>query len=485
METTAGPYIGLIFQYFLTISTAWARISDADVDAEYAKRNEKVKLDLAVFTANLFRAGIQPTAAELTAQFNAHEDTYKIPEKRRVRFLSVGADALRATMTATPQEIEAHYKDNMQLYSTPEQVRASHILLKTEGKDEAAVKKEAESVLAKVKAGEDFAGLAKKYSQDDANKDKGGDLDYFGRGVMAKEFEDAAFSLAPGQVSDLVKTQFGFHIIKVVDKKAASSRPLDQVREQIANEIKQAKAQQQTAQLADDVAKEVKDPSDLDKVAKARGLSVGDSGLFARGEPLAGLGFAPAVSAQAFTMEQGKISGKLQTTQGFAFIALTEIAPPHVPKLDEVKDKVSDDVIRLKAIEVAKAKATAMAQAAVKGNFAAAAKAAGVDVKNTDFIPRGSPLPDIGVNSAVDDAVFALKAGQTTGPIATDAAVVVALVKDRQDIKPDSLSADRDALRDELLQQRRQSFFAAYMAKAKAKMKIQYNEETIKSIAGT
>jgi len=465
--------------------TGWVRVADAEVDAEYRKRNEKVKLDLAVFTANQFRAGIQPTDAELAAQFNAHQDSYKMPEKRRVKFLAINADALAETMTATPEEIEARYKSNIQVYSTPEQVRASHILFKTEGKDEAAVKKAAETVLAKVKAGEDFAALAKKYSEDDSNKDKGGDLDYFGRGTMAKEFDEAAFSLKPGEVSDLIKTVFGFHIIKLVDKKAASTRPLDEVRAQLTEQVKQEKAQQHASRTAEETAKEIKEPKDLERVAKARGLSVGDSGLFARSEPLAGLGFAPAVAAQAFTMQKDTVSGQLQTNQGFAFIALTEIKPPYVPKLDEVRDKVREDVIRLKAVELAKSKAAAMAQTAVKGNFAAAAKGAGVEVKSTDFVPRGTALPEVGVNSAVDEAVFALKAGETSRPIVTDNAVVVSMVKERQDVKPESLATERDALRDELAQQRRQDFFAAYMAKAKAKMKIQYNEETIRTILGS
>jgi peptidyl-prolyl cis-trans isomerase D len=465
--------------------TGWVRVSDADVDAEYRKRNEKVKLDLAIFTANKFRSDIQPTDAELTAQFTAHQDTYKIPEKRRVKFVAVDAQALLAKAIVTPQEVAAQYQANQQTYSTPEQVRASHILLKTEGKDDATVKKAAEAVLAEAKAGKDFAALAKKYSEDDTNKDKGGDLDFFGRNIMAKEFEDAAFSMKPGEIRGPVKTQFGYHIIKLVDKKAAATRTLDQVRPQIEQQLKQTKAQNEAAQVATQIGTEIKTPDDLDRVAKARGLTVGDSGLFSRDEPLAGLGFAPSVASEAFSMQQGKVSGQLRTNEGFAFIALTETKPPYVPKLEEVKDKVREDVIKQKAVDLAKAKAVAMAEAASKVKFAAAAKAAGADVKSTDFIGRGTALPDVGVNGAVDDAVFGLKTGQNTGAIATDNAVVVAFVKERQDIKPEALATDRDALRDELIQQRRQEFFASYMGKAKEKMKIEYNQETIRTILGT
>ncbi len=249
---------------------------------------------------------------------------------------------------------------------------------------------------------------------------------------MVPEFDDAVFAMQPGQISDLVKSQFGYHIIKLVDKRPAVTKTLADVQKQLEDQIRMEKAQTEAQKSADEVAKQITAPADLDKVARARGLQVGDSGLFARDEPLAGLGFAPNVAAEAFTMQQDKVSGELRTNQGFAFIALTEVKPPAMPKLDEVKDKVRDDVVRVKALDVAKAKAATMAQAA-KGNFAAAAKSAGVEVKSTDFIARGTALPDVGVSPAVDAAVFSLKPGDTTQPITTDTAIVIARVKERQD----------------------------------------------------
>jgi peptidyl-prolyl cis-trans isomerase D len=461
---------------------AWVRVTDAEVDEEYRRRNEKVKLDLAVFTANQFRAGITPTDAELEAQFKAHPDTYRIPEKRRVRYLAVSSEAIRPRMTVTPQEIEARYNQNSQAYSTPEQVRASHILFKLEGKDEAAVRKQAEAVLAKVKTGTDFAALAKQFSEDDQSKASGGDLDFFGRGAMTQEFEDAAWALEVGKTSEIIKSPFGLHIIKLTDRKAATTKTLAEVRGQLEDQLRWEKAQAEAQRIGDESAKEIDDPGDLDTVAKARGLTVGDSGLFSREEPLAGLGVAPAVTSEAFSMEQGKVSGLLRTSQGLAFIALAEIKPAYAPQIEEVKDKVREDVVKLKAVEVAKTRAAAMAQA--KGNFAAAAKAAGVEVKTTDLITRGSALPEIGVSSAVEDAVFALKAGEISAPISTDNAVVVARVAERQDFNPTELQNAREGIRGELLQARRSQFFAAYMTKAKSKMQIEFQPEAIKTLLG-
>ena len=475
---------GLLSEKLQGAVTAWIQVTDAEAEAEYRKQNEKVKLELAVFTASKFNSAIAPTEQEIAAYFTANQETYRTPEKRRVRYLSIDAEAIKATRTVTPAEVAARYQESRAQYTSPEMVRASHILFKTgPDKDEAAQRKAAEGVLAKVKAGEDFAALAKKYSED-GSAAQGGDLDFFPHERMTKVFSDAAFAMKPGQVSDIVKSEFGFHIIKTTDRKPAGTQPLEAVRAQIEDQMKFEKAQAEAQTIADQAAKQIDDPSDLDTVAKARGMTVSDSGLFSRDEPLLGLGFAPAVAAAAFTMEQGKVSGQLRTNQGFAFIALTEIKPPAIPALADVKDKVRNDVIRIKAVELAKTKAAAMAQAAQRGSFAAAAKAAGADLKTTELITRNTAYPEVGVEPALDDAVFGLPKGGTSGPISTESAVVVAHVVDRADVTPETLAKERSQTANQLMQQRRQEFFTAYMAKAKEKMKINFHEAALKTVFG-
>jgi parvulin-like peptidyl-prolyl isomerase len=382
----------------------------------------------------------------------------------------------------TDAEIQAQYQSNIATYSTPEQVHVRHILLKTEGKDDATVKAAAEGILAKAKApGADFAKLATQYTEDEGSKDKGGEYE-FGRGQMVKEFEDASFGLKPDEISGLVKSEFGYHIIKLLDKRDATVKTLAEVKPQIDDQLRWTKAQTEAQKINDEVAPSIKTPADLDRIAQARGLVVGDSGLFARDEPLAGLGFVPSVSAEAFNLKEGAVSASLRTDRGFAFISLAEVQAPHAPKLDEVKAKVREDVIRLKAVDLAKAKAQAVSQG--KANFAAAAKAAGVEVKTTELITRGTALPEVGVNGVVDDAVFALAQGDVSAPITTETAVVVARVVEKQSGTPEGLTAEKDALRGQLLQQARQEFFASYMTKAKTKMKIVINDAVVKQLIG-
>jgi peptidyl-prolyl cis-trans isomerase D len=475
---------GLLSEKLQGAVTAWIQVTDAEAEAEYRKQNEKVKLELAAFTASKFNTAITPTDAEIAAHFQANQETYRTPEKRRVKYLSIDAEALKATRVVTAAEIETRYQESRAQYTRPEQVRASHILFKTgAGKDEAAQRKAAEGVLAKIKAGGDFAALAKQYSED-GSAPQGGDLDFFHREKMVKEFSDVAFAQKPGDVSDIVKSEFGFHIIKTTDRRAAGTQPLTEVRAQIEEQLKFEKAQAEAQSIADQAAKEIDDPSDLDRVAKARGLTVSDSGLFSRDEPLAGLGYAPAVAASAFTMEQGKVSGQLRTNQGIAFITLVEIKAPAIPALPEVQDRVRADVVRIKAVEVARTKAAAMAQAAQRGSFAAAAKAAGAEVKTTELVARGTAYPEVGVSTAVDNVVFALAKGATSEPISTDNAVIVARVVDRADVTAEAFAKEKLATSDRLKQQRRQEFFTAYMTKAKEKMKINFHEAAIKTIFG-
>jgi len=462
--------------------TGWITVTDAEAATEYRRRNEKVKLELAVFTADQFREGLEASQAELDQYFAEHREDYRVPDKRRVRYLAVDPEALRSTVAVTDSEIEARYRENIGIYSTPEQVRASHILFKTADADEAAVRARAESVLARVKAGEDFAALAREFSEDEGSKEGGGDLDYFGRGAMVPAFETAAWALEVGQTSDLVQSEFGFHIIRVTDKKAATTRTLAEVRAQIEDQLKWEKAQQAASTLATELEGEIDDPSDLDRVALARGLQVSDSGLFSREEPLAGLGFAPTVAAEAFQMEPGSVSGLLRTTQGFAFITVEEVKASYLPELMEVTDAVRQDVIRTKAVALARTRAEALARAS--GNFSSAARAQGVTVKTTELITRDTPLPDVGVSKAVDTAVFALKAGEKTGPIVTDNAVVVARVTEREDVTEDAVTTGVPALRNEMRQQQRNAFFAAYMNKAKQNMDIRFNETALGVVLG-
>jgi peptidyl-prolyl cis-trans isomerase D len=465
--------------------TSWITVTDAEVEADFRKRNEKVKLAVVALPVDKFREGVKVEDSEIAAWFEQRKNDYRIPEKRKLRYALVDVQAIRERIQASAQDVQRYYEDNQQQYSTPEQVRASHILLKTEGKDEAAVRKAAEDLAAKARAGADFAELAKKHSEDDSNNTKGGDLDFFGRGQMVADFDTVAFAMKPGEISAPVKTEFGYHVIKLSEKRAASQRQLAEVRGQIEDQIRWQRAQDQAQRTADDVATQLKKPSDFDTVAKPRGLVVAESGMFAREEPIAGLGMAPAAAEQAFELKDGQVSEAIRTPQGFAFITVTGKQDAYVPKLDEVKPRVREDVLKKKAVDLAKERAAAIASQMKTGDFNAVAKAAGFEVKTTELITRGGAIPDVGASAAVDAAAFSLPVGGVSDAIATDNGAVVVKVLERKDPTAEETKAGRDQARSQLLNERRGRFYASYMAKARDRMRVTINRQLISQIVGS
>jgi peptidyl-prolyl cis-trans isomerase D len=466
--------------------TEWLSVSDKEIEEEYRRRNDKVKLAVASILSETLRGTVTASDDEVSAYFAAHTNDFKIPEKRKIRHLLVDTDVMRAKMTVPPADVERAYNDNFELYSTPEQIRASHILLKTTGKDEAAVRTRAEGLLKQARAGADFAQLATKNSEDEGSAAKGGDLDYFGRGRMVPEFDEGAFALKqPGEISDLIKTQFGFHIIKLVERKPGTTRSLDDVRQQLTEQLSTERVQTQAADLAEKLASEITKPADLDSAAKRHGLQVQETPFFARDEPIMGLGASQEVAGRAFELKAGEVSGAVRTGRGYVFAALVATQDPYVPKLDEVKERVREELVKQKAREASRQKALQLA-ASLKSapDFEKAAKASGAATQTTELITRDSPIPQLGMAPAITDAAFKLSQGAVSDPITTDQGTVIIKVLEKQEVTPTELVSNKDRFREELLADRKNRFFSAYMGKAKEKMKIQVNRSVIQRVVG-
>ncbi|MEO6213623.1 MAG: peptidyl-prolyl cis-trans isomerase [Vicinamibacterales bacterium] len=464
--------------------TNWITVPASDIGAEFRKRNEKVKLAVVSFPVDKFREGVQASDAEVSAWFDSHTNDYRMPDKRKVRYALIDVQAIRDRVQVTPQDVQRSYEDNQQQYSTPEQVRASHILLHTEGKEDAAVKKQAEELAAKAKGGADFAELAKKFSQDETNNTKGGDLDFFGKGQMVADFDAVAFSMKQGEISAPVKTQYGYHVIKLTDKRAATQRPLDEVRTQIEDQIKWQRAQDEAQRTADDLAARLKKPADLDAVAKPRGLTVAESGFFSRDEPIAGLCMAPAAAERAYELKDGDVSDGIRTPQGFAFLTVTGKQDAYTPKIDEVRPRVRDDVLKKKALDAARQRAATLAVQMKSGDFNAVAKSAGLEVKTTELIARGAPVGDVGVSPAIDAAAFSLPAGSVADPITTDNGAVIVKVLERKDPTALEVNAGLQQTKDQLLNERRSRFYGSYMTKARDRMNVTVNRQLIAQVVG-
>ncbi len=476
----------LMIEKLRTALTGWMSVNDTDVVAEFRKRNEKVKLDVVPVTAEAFKSQVTVTDAELVPFFEKAKDKYRIGEKRKIKYAQVNVEQVRGTITVPEAEIAAFYQQNLSQYQTPAQVRASHILFKLEGKDEKVVQALAADVLKKATApGADFAALARQYSEDDSNNQNGGDLDYFGRGRMVAEFEQAAFGMKAGEISNLVKTAFGFHIIKVIDNKSDQTRPLAEVRTELEDQLKWQKAQAEAERIAKSLEATTKTPADLDKVAKERSLAVVETGLVASDEPIQGVGAQPEISGRVFGMKEGEVTPAMRVATGWVFATVTGRQDSYLPQLAEVKAKVADDVRQEKAAEMAKQRATAIATELKNAkDFAAAAKRGGLEVKTTELVARGTAIPDLGISEAVDAAAFALPPGGVSDAISTATGTAVIRVVEKVGVTDTEVESGKDVLRDELVNGRRDKFFGAYMQKAKSGLKINIKQDTLARITG-
>ena len=453
--------------------TGWIAVSDAEVADEHRRRNERIRVDVIAFRANDYRAEVDATDDDISLLYSQESLSYQVPERRKLRFLLIDESAIFESVALTDDEIAQYYDANLSQYTTPGQIRASHILLRTEGNDEAEVEARAAELAAEARSGADFAELAQAHSEDETNAETGGDLGLFGRGRMVPDFEAAAFAMEAGEISDPVKSTFGYHVINVTETQPETTRALAEVRETIANLLKQERAASRARALAQAVAAEVSTPVDLERAAAARGYELQESGFAAPGEPILGLGLATDVSARAFQMELGDVAGPIRTASGPAFVTVVDRQDPYVPPLDEVRDQVREDVIRKKSLTLAHQKAADVAETLqAADDFAAATQAAELSVGSSELVARGAALPEVGISAAVESVAFALPVGEVSDVIeAGNTAAIVHLVE-REDASDEDLAATRSTLRDELLLNRQGQFFSAYMTKVKERLRI-------------
>jgi peptidyl-prolyl cis-trans isomerase D len=256
------------------------------------------------------------------------------------------------------------------------------------------------------------------------------------------------------------------------------------VRVQIEDQLKWDRAQKEGDRIASDLAGKLTKPADLDTVARSRGLTVGESAFFARDEPISGMGMAPAASERAFELKEGEVSDAIRTPTGITFISVTGKQDARVPSMEEVKARVREDVVKKKAIDLARQKASTIVGQLRSGDFTAGAKAAGLEAKTTDLVARGAAIPDIGVSPAVDAAAFTLDVNGVSDPIVTDNGAVIVKVLEKKTPTPDEVKAGHETLKAEMLNQQRGRFYASYMSKARDRMNIKTNAQVLAQLLG-
>ena len=463
----------LMLQRLQAALTDWITVSDDDVEREHVRRNERVRLSAISFRADDFREGLEATDDDVAALFEQNANDYLVPEQRRLRFVLIDVPALKASFTPSDADVQAYYDNNLDSYTEEVDLRVSHILLRTQDAELAEVQAQAESIAAEARNGADFAELARRYSEDEGTREAGGDLGRITRGQMVPEFEGAAFALEQDEVSGPVTSMFGVHVIKATEKTGGATQTLDEVRDSIVDMLQQESADARAGALAEAMSLEISEAADLEAAAARRGLEAQESGFAALGEPILGLGFSSEVTTQAFQLAEGEVAGPIPTPTGPAFVTVTGIQAPYVPPLEEVEARVRDDVIRRKAFVLAQERADAAAAILQDADdFAAAAEAEELAVNESGLIARGASVPGVGVDAQVEAVAFSLIAGETSDPVLTGNSAVVLHVHEREDADPAAFQNSREQLRSEMILERQNQFYGAYMENAKARIPI-------------
>jgi peptidyl-prolyl cis-trans isomerase D len=457
-------------------------VSDAEVEREFRKRNEQVKLEYVLADAARYKPEVQPTEADIAARFEAKKESYRVPEKRVVNYVLLDRATLQPQVAVTDREIELYYQDHREEFRQEEQACASHILVKVkqgetgEGHTDAEAKQIAQGLLDQVKAGGDFAEIAKKSSEDQGSAQNGGDLGCFPPGRMVPEFDDAVFGMQPGQISELVKTNFGYHVIRLKSKQEPAVPPVAQVKERIRATVTDEKVRALAEQKSQAMADALGHGKSLPEAASSQGLTVQKSAPFARADTPPVLA-SPTLVAKVFEMKPGQTEKEgFALPQGAAFISLLEVQPPRTPALAEVHDKVRADLVEEGAFERARAAATAVkAKAETAGLDKAAAAEKLVRKETQSLTGRGQPLGDLGTGAMLEDTAFSLPEKQLSDPVRTSGGWAVLRVLEKKPFDPAAFAAQKGEIAASLRQQKQQELFRAFLTAAREHYEITRN----------
>ncbi len=463
----------LINQRMRSLVVDGVQVSDAEVAERYKQDREQIDLIVAKVTAASQADAVQLTDDDLQKWLADNAERYRTPQRVKVRYVAYTPKDFAALAAPSDDAIKAYYDEHRDdRFTEQEQVRASHILISVppdaDDAAKAAARKKAEDVLAKAKAGGDFAALAKEHSGDPGSASKGGDLGFFPRGRMVSQFEDVAFTLEPGTISEIVESPFGLHIIRVDEKKAGGPQPLEQVREQIVTTLTDERGLELAHKQADtDRRAVVQGKSLADAVG---GRPVQETPAFAATDEVPGVGRVKAFTDAAFALDLNQPSDIIEGDDVLYMLTPIERIEPTVPPLAEVRARVEADAKKSHAEKLAKERADALHAKAKDVGLAKAAEEMGIALEETGaFERRSGAVPKLGMAPDLRSDAFTLTTESPLAPrtyTVNGDGVVVAL-KARTPADVAGLEAAKAELKETLLQQKQQEALMAFMNQLK------------------
>jgi peptidyl-prolyl cis-trans isomerase D len=444
-------------------------VTPLEIEQEYRKRNEKVKIEYVKIPSDKYKAEAEPSLADMQTYFKANTARYTVPERKSMAILL--ADQAKIEQTVNPADADLHrmYSQNQSDFRVPETVKVRHILLKTQGKppaDEPKIKAQADDILKQVRSGANFADLVKKYSEDTASIPNGGEYSVMRNGQTVPEFENAAFTLKPGQ-SDVIKTTYGYHVIQVMQHDPARLRPFEEVKGELAANWKKQRVSDLMQQIGDKAqAMLQKDPAHPEKVASELNMQLVHAENVEPGGPLPEVGTNADLNQALSGLKKGEVAPAVAIPGNKVVVAeVTDVTSARPATFEEVQGKVRDQMIQTRMVNAVQNHARELLDKAkaMGGDLAKAAKSMGLEAKTTNDFSRTGTVEGIGPATYVQEA-FSRPDGSLVGPISMpDGTAVVRVVSHAQ---PDmsKLPEQRGAIREDLKRQKASDRNALYEA---------------------
>jgi peptidyl-prolyl cis-trans isomerase D len=467
-------------------------VTPQEVDDYILKKHQKAKISYVAFPAAKFREDVKPTPEQVRQFYDANKASFSAPAKRSFQVVVVDQLRVEKTITVSDAQLHAAYSASMDNFRTPERAKVRHILLMTQGKSDAdkkAALTKAQGILKQLRGGADFADIAKKNSEDPGTAPKGGDLGYIVRGQTVPEFEKTAFSAKINDISDIVTTEYGYHIIQVQERQPARVVPFEEVKDKIAEELKKQNVGEKMQMLADQAhAALVKSPGSALEVAKQFGLEL-ITATTASGQPIPDLGVSPEIDGALSVMKPKEASGILTLPSNrLAIVVLNELIPSKPAEFSEVQNQIRDTLILRDAQGRATAEAQKFSEKLRAGaDFDTLAKADKFDVVKSEFGPNDS-VEGLGPANNLIEA-FTRPVGTVLGPGAISGRDVVYQVTGHiaPDIKDyaNERQTELDQLKKDRAKDQYDLMMDSIMAQLRADKKVVVNQDNLKKLAAS
>ncbi len=464
-----------------------AVVTPQEVDEELSRRYTKAKIRYIAFPAAKFHDQVKPTTEEVKAYFEAHRYQYSEPEKHSFTAVVIDQDTIEKSINVTDAQLHAAYSQNIESFRTPERVHVRHILVKTLDKSDAEKKQllaKAQDILKQVNSGGDFGELAKKYSDDAA--DKGGDIGWVVRGQTVPEFEKAAFALKPKEISPIITTTYGYHIIQALEREQARVKTFDEVKASLADQLKKNGLSEKMQSVADQVhAALEKNPGSAADIAKQFGVQAISVTNAQPGEAIPTLGVTPEIDGALNSLAINGVTPVLTLPANrLAIVVLTGKTPARASDFNEAESKAREALIALKTSGVADEKAKEAADRIRKGeDIEKVAKSMKLEVTDSSDFSRSDSVEGLGHAALVPDA-FTKPIGTVVGPSQIAGRAVVYVVTGQTHADPSKLTAERAAALNDLKKRKGQQDNALFMdsviTKLTADGKVKIHHDAIK-----